>query len=425
MKIRIIFKNGLSRLKENPQLFYTLAVALAVIIGFFTVSYLFISIASSAQDRLVNVRLGSLHDGFAVYATKNLQNGEELSETIEKISSKDQTLRDFQVVALDADSNIRKVVADSNINDQDFASDYDFFYDFASGSPGTSFTFPIEKEGERQFVTVRALERENGSGIAGWILTRQTLSEADKNIDRSLLYSGLIGFIILIIILLLFFRQARIVDYIALYQKMEDASKMKDDFLSMAAHELRTPLTAIRGYVEFLQEEQRLSETGRKSLDIVALRSGELSDLITDMLDVAKIQQGKLPVNKTILDPVDVIMEIFELLEAQAKLKNLNLETETEGGFLIRADKERLGQVIVNLASNSIKYTQKGEVRISLKKDMKDVIITISDTGIGIGGEDQKHLFEKFYRVKGKETEGIVGTGLGLWISKQLIALMG
>ena len=425
MNPKTIFKKGIRKLKANPQMFYTLAVAVMVVVGFFSVSYLFISIAEDAQDRLVSVRLSSLQDGFSPFANDNLDDKESLLKAMTKLVAEDQTIEDFQVAVLDKQSNQINVIADVNIDDQIFEEDYDFFYDFAVSSPGNSFIFPIKMDEERSFVTVRAMTEENSGDISGWLLTRQSLSEADRNIHRNLIYTSIIGLVIVIFILLLFFRQSKIIDYIALYRKLKDVGEAKDVFLSMVVHELRSPLTAIRGYVEFLREEKDLSKQGIEHLDIIESHSSQLVDLIGDMLDVAKIQQGKLHIKSEVVDPSDIAESVYQLLSGQAKEKGLGFTRYTDKDISIKVDKERLQQVILNFTSNSIKYTSDGEISISIKKELGTCVIEIRDTGIGIGGEDQEHLFEKFYRVKSKDTDGIVGTGLGLWISRQFVEMMG
>jgi two-component system phosphate regulon sensor histidine kinase PhoR len=124
------------------------------------------------------------------------------------------------------------------------------------------------------------------------------------------------------------------------------------------------------------------------------------------------------------LNPNDIAQAVFETFNIQAKEKGLELKFEKGADALVVADKNRLRQVVINLLGNSIKYTQAGSVALITRLEKGHFEIRISDTGIGISAEDQKNLFSKFYRVKSKETQAIIGTGLGLWITKQIVEEM-
>ena len=134
----------------------------------------------------------------------------------------------------------------------------------------------------------------------------------------------------------------------------------------------------------------------------------------------------RLEVNNQKTDVLPIINEIVDQLKVSADEKNLLLKYEKPDDKLpkIFADEERLKQALVNLIGNSIKYTEKGNVTISTYVENEKLIIKIKDTGIGMSAEDQKHLFEKFHRVQNEKTKHITGTGLGLWITKQIVELM-
>jgi signal transduction histidine kinase len=216
-------------------------------------------------------------------------------------------------------------------------------------------------------------------------------------------------------------------EYSILYNKVKEVDKMKDEFISMASHELRTPITIIKGYTAMVLENATgLSEQGKGDLKIISNSADRLSNLIEDMLNVSRIEQGRLKIELKPIDIMPIIEETVKEFKIQADQKNLKLNylLEPNSKSIVEIDKDRLKQVLVNLIGNSIKYTPSGSVEIKIFNREKNLIILIKDTGIGMSAKEREHLFEKFYRVKNKKTEEISGTGLGLWITKQIVELM-
>lgn len=228
-------------------------------------------------------------------------------------------------------------------------------------------------------------------------------------------------------IILLLFANSRLFEYSILYNKVKEVDKMKDEFISMASHELRTPITIIKGYTAMVLENATgLSEQGKGDLKIISNSADRLSNLIEDMLNVSRIEQGRLKIELKPIDIMPIIEETVKEFKIQADQKNLKLNylLEPNSKSIVEIDKDRLKQVLVNLIGNSIKYTPSGSVEIKIFNREKNLIILIKDTGIGMSAKEREHLFEKFYRVKNKKTEEISGTGLGLWITKQIVELM-
>ena len=159
-----------------------------------------------------------------------------------------------------------------------------------------------------------------------------------------------------------------------------------------------------------------------KNIDLAALR---LNGLIGDILDVAKLQEGRMSFSSISMNPNDIIANVVEGYQQPAKVKQLALLSTYEGDVNINADPERFRQVVVNLVGNAVKYTAHGEVQVHTKKENGNFILRVSDSGMGISAEHQKRLFEKFYRVKTEATSRIEGTGLGLWITRSIVERMG
>jgi signal transduction histidine kinase len=285
---------------------------------------------------------------------------------------------------------------------------------------------PLDDGGERLFKTARAIvDKENN--ILGIVTTTQTLSLADIAIQESINNSRILLFVIILLILVLFLRHSKIIDYMDLYKKLKEVDQLKDDFISMASHELRTPLTVIRGYAEFINEAPEISPQTKSFVSKIDISTKELDSLVADILDVSRIEQGRMSFKIEKINPQEIISDVVNSLVLPAKEKGLNIsfdKSKIESDQLLNIDVSRFKQVLVNLAGNAVKYTPKGEVTVSQYAEKNTLYIRISDTGIGMTEEERKRLYEKFYRIRIKETENIRGTGLGLWITAKIIKEM-
>jgi signal transduction histidine kinase len=194
----------------------------------------------------------------------------------------------------------------------------------------------------------------------------------------------------------------------------------------MIAHEFRTPLTAIKGYASFLQESQSLTKDELRFVDTIRESTERLVLLVNDFLEVARIQSGKMKIEAKQLDIRSVISKVVESLDTGAAQKGLRL-VYTPGlkPQLLITDQNRLIQILTNIISNSIKYTKVGTVEISCEESRNGLTVRIKDTGMGITADDQQKLFAPFSRVGGVEHTTTTGTGLGMWITKQLVELLG
>ncbi len=213
------------------------------------------------------------------------------------------------------------------------------------------------------------------------------------------------------------------------WQKQYYVTKKKLDdqmlFTNSVAHELRAPLTAIRGYVSFLLESKSLAPEEKKYSQNINTAAERLIALINDFLEVARIQSGSLKVNFAEIDVRKVITSVKTEFEQVAAKKNLDFDiTLPVDPVVASTDPDRLQQVLTNLVSNALKYTNKGSVTIALEQTRLKTTITIKDTGDGISAEDQEKLFTAFTRVGRADASGVTGTGLGMWITKQLVELL-
>ncbi len=198
--------------------------------------------------------------------------------------------------------------------------------------------------------------------------------------------------------------------------------KRKDDFISMASHELKTPVTSIAAFAELLQLlcEQEGDAKYLPYLSQMNTQVARLTRLINDVLDLSKIQAGKLALQKTFVDLNALVKETVETLQLTTKKHQLLVVGAVN--TQVWADQDRIGQVLTNLIANAIRYTpEPGNILVNLSEEENAVTLSVQDFGIGIPCEHQAKIFERYYRVGGKMENTFPGLGMGLYISHEII----
>ncbi len=220
--------------------------------------------------------------------------------------------------------------------------------------------------------------------------------------------------------------------------RLKEIDQAKSDFVSMASHELRTPLTVINGYISLFMS----GDLGNiDSPDMVHFRpvfeqifksTARLNALVEDLLNVTRIEQGQLSLSLEKMSLDLLVKDVVDEMGAHAKTKNHRLKLESpvtsflELPPIVKADHPKIKQVMINLIDNAIKYTKPGgEITVQVKKDRKEAIVMVRDTGIGMPKQLLPRIFEKFQRLEGSYVKDSVGTGLGLYIVRELIRAHG
>lgn len=211
----------------------------------------------------------------------------------------------------------------------------------------------------------------------------------------------------------------------------EKANRAKTEFLSHMAHEFRTPMNAIIGMSEIISQGE-LDDKQREYIDVIERSGKALVSLVNNVLDMSKIEAGKMELAETVYSPRMLLKDLNLLLSTRVMEKSLTISVEVDEEMpeWLYGDELKLRQVIINLANNAIKYTKEGTVKIKImvlnKTDEKVRIkVSVEDTGIGIKEEDIEHLFEAFAQMDVENNYNIEGTGLGLAIAKQMVDLLG
>jgi len=262
----------------------------------------------------------------------------------------------------------------------------------------------------------------------------------DKNMIVEYRYLFILFFLTTIILLFIVANKNRQLHYYKMRlfnfstkqeQKKIDILTKKEEIVSYVSHELRTPMTAIKGLTHLILESE-LNPLQKEYLSKIDETSQYMLTLLNDILDLSKIEASKLKLEKTEFNLNDIVNYIYNVVSIQAKNNNLNILVfvEKDVPSNILGDPLRLGQILINLMSNAIKFTKDGEVTLDVKKisSHKDKILlqfTVSDTGIGMTKEQMAKLFNSFYQAEESISRKYGGSGLGLNISKNLVELMG
>lgn len=204
-----------------------------------------------------------------------------------------------------------------------------------------------------------------------------------------------------------------------LTKQLQELNNYKDEFMAMASHELKTPLTVIKANLQIL--ESKIRTDSRADFVNKALKQvNKLSDLISDLLDVSKIQAGIFELNLTTFDMVPFLTEIIDGIQ-QTSTEHVLVFNSDVKKIIITADKDRLEQVVINILTNAVKYSPNTEdVQVVVSLTDKKVVVKVTDQGIGIAEEDLDKIFTRFFRVRGLAST-FSGSGIGLYISSEII----
>jgi signal transduction histidine kinase len=407
--------------RAHPQILFALMLLILLPALFVYTGNQFLEVGKANQDKIGKDSLGRMHDALASLFYGTNGDSERTFTELSRIQRNNNDLiayaivkhqdQDFVYVHSSDDS-----LASTSISDPSL-------YVHTSLRTDESLIFEFYDGDIRYWAGYRTLKHPD-TGLY-FIYTLFSLEKIDnvltsreKSAYFSLIY--VYGFLIA-----LAYWHIRLTDYRYLYIKEQKTNQMKDLFTHMIAHELRSPLTAIKGYANLLSEKVTTSEQ-KVHVERISVSAERLITIVNDLLDVARIQSGKLFLEKSVTDIVPLIQNVLHDQEVIAQQKGITLTTEgMDTPSEVMIDGKRFTQALVNLVSNAIKYGGKGAIVVSLADKHAYTELRVKDTGVGIEASEQQKLFAPFFRTKDADLSEVTGTGLGMWISKQLIELQG
>ena len=421
------FKRIFNFIKNYPGILYSLFLIILIpaVLYFNT----FFAINSFQKNIDYNLQTQALiaESIFGSLANEFFSQPEILQKKIEEIAQENKEIAKLRITQEEKGGKFKIVAAQNTEEIGNLISDPFLSLSWAQNQAIADL---INEQGERFWKVTRPIYDSKTGEKIGLISMALSLKDSDASITRSVYLAYLVIIVAIIACLFLIIQHTLLFSFVALTNKLQELDKMKDEFIRMATHELQTPIANIHGYISTLEEETSylLDDAQKEYLNRIKISARNLGDLIYDILEVSRIEQGRLDFTAQTISPNQLIKESVGDFQIKAEQKNLRLIfTETPTSRSIFVNPTRFKQIVTNLIENAIKYTTAGEIEIGAKADeaKRKYIVFIRDTGLGMPAEAQKRLFERFYRVKTKETAGIPGTGLGLWISKQLCEKMG
>lgn len=382
--------------------------------SFFTTSY---NNIQTADDH----RIGTIHESMSAFLKYNSNDQEAVGGLIERLINVNQDIDAFRILTKEPEGYVIQfaeqpvligTIFPSNrlLTDVGFTDTRDFIR--------TEFTVDNHRVWQ---VFTKVVTEVNDF----YIFTEHNFNQVDSVMSarRQQSYFGLTAIFVFLIALAYWLN--RQVSWEKNHNKLAEQLKERDLFSNMIAHEFRSPLTAIKGYASFLEESENLSRDEKRFASNIHNSAERLVVLVSDFLEVARLQSGKLNIDTKEIDLRDILVTVTEDLKGLASEKELELiYKKNTKPILLITDSARMTQVLTNIVSNAIKYTSSGAVELECTQMTGEVIIRVKDTGMGISAEDQQKLFAPFTRVGGVDSGTTTGTGLGMWITKQLVSLL-
>ena len=420
-------KFSLDFIKNNKQLLFTFLIIIMIPGLMVLNTYLLFSSMQKNIDKELQYKAISIAEGLNVLLFDKLDNPSAIQDKIVQYQAKVDNVKSISVL----DKQNEDFVTIASINKEEIGNKID--------SNDTSF-YVLSWYQNEAIATYRAIGTErywmvnmpltdkdgNKKLIANvWV----SLTDIDNMMSGTQMTAIWILLASVVVVILLLVSNSRLYEFSLLYTKLREVDQMKDDFISVASHELRTPLTAIKGYLSMILDEEtknKLSTAEKNKMLLGAASSTDrLSGLVSDILDVSRIEQGRITLNMESYNISEMVDKVVDGLKLEAEKKGLKIiEHYAKSNVNALVDKDKFSQIIINLVGNAIKYSREGEIEISVENETGNIKIVVRDTGIGMDEEERKNLFTKFYRVQNDDTKDIVGTGLGLWITKQLVESM-
>lgn len=410
--------------RERREIIYSLVVILAIPLLFVANTVLFTSRVSNDSDRNIRRNADQVNSVIAESLRPSIEAGNfnQSSKQITALSQRQPSIANVYVAKRTNDGYAivaRESDAPSTLSQNDRLQLSIIFDRGRSVAKRVDARSP-DGEAVKGWNVITPLLDSEGKATAAVSSTVIT-SDTEELIDTTLSTSFLVTGITIVVIVGLLLHHLRYVRYADMLRRQREVNQMMSDFLSVATHELKAPMSIIKGYISNVLDGLygNVSDKVKEPLTVAITQTDRLNNLVQDLLNVSRIEQGRLTIEPANVDISAIIRALLHNYTDTAKAKNLELIYHAEEPVMVYADQGRVQEIMTNLIDNAIKYTPKGQVTISHRIQGDSVMTFVVDTGPGMTPEESSRLFQRFYRVRNDNTKDISGTGLGLWIIKQ------
>lgn len=416
--------------RSKLEVFYSIGIILAIPILLAINTILLVSSTRSTFDIELSRKSDLVNSVIAQQSIADVQDKQydRLSVSLEEIETAQPAIRQLQVITKD-ETGIRRVAQGVDRLDEinpSVQTQVNIVYE--RKQPVARFINFNDNGVNSQAWNVATPILDSEDTVLGVVVSSILTNDAEELIDSAYTKSFIVMVVSIIVIVILLFRHFRLVGYVQLLAKQRELNQTMSDFLSVATHELKSPTTVIKGNMENLCDGLYgpVDDKIKDQLGVVISQTDRMNSLVQDLLNVSRIEQGRIEYTITDVDSARVLQSIVDVYKGPAQNKGLELRYEpVENIPIVRVDEGRLQEIFTNLIDNAIKYTETGSVTVSQKVVNNKVVTSVKDTGFGMSPEASKRLFQRFYRIKTDKTRTISGTGLGLWIIKKYIESMG
>lgn len=417
-----VLESGLQVMRSNSRMFLVGVLVFAFPLMFVWITQSFFTNAQNNIDTAEKSKVSIVHDSIAVSIKKNDDYSQVVNSLIDTYTKENQDIEKIRILDQDEKGFLVILSSDKSLVGTYEKSDSPYRNLPLSASDG-SLIYKATIDGVRTWQVFRRVDLPNNQL---YIFSEHRFDLVDSIMlgRRQDSYLGLTG--IFAFLILLAYWLNRQTYWEGRHNKLAEEIVEKDLFFNMVVHEFRSPLTAIKGYASFLEESKTLSKDEVRFSGNIKSAAERLVVLVSDFLEISRLQSGSIKINSARLDMNDILSRVVEDLSVLAKEKNLKLSYQrVPKPIMLTTDSSRMIQVLTNIITNAIKYTESGGVELECAQIPGEVIVRVKDTGMGISAEDQQKLFAPFTRVGGVDSTSIKGTGLGMWITKKLVTLLG
>lgn len=415
-------ENGLKMMRSNSKLFFVGVLVFVFPILFVWITQSFFITAYDNIHTAQKQKVSLLHDAIASSILANSSFEDPTTQLMQKIIAENSDILKIRLV--EKEGNVFTIKLSNKPEQINTTEKSDELYrSLPLSAEQDTFIVETSLATGRVWQTFRSVTKNNTSYV---IFSEHDFSQVDSVMTsrRQQSYFGLTAIFLFLALLAYWVRKQ--MDWQAAHSQLVQRLHERDLFSNMIAHEFRTPLTAIKGYASFLQESTTLTTDEKRFATNIRTSAERLVVLVNDFLEVARVQSGKVKIAKQEVDVRTILQRVTEDLQGIATEKGLKLIFKpVDKPVLFYTDADRMTQVVTNIVTNAIKYTESGSVTLECAYKTNILTIKVKDTGTGISADDQQKLFAPFTRVGGVDDSAITGSGLGMWITKQLVELLG